>query len=61
MYESITDASICPPGLVLFNFGDYGENQIHSKNKNDELLSLSPIIMKAMTEHGHGLNMDIQN
>ena len=47
-----------PVVLVLFNFGDYGENQIHSKNKNDELLSLSPIIMKAMTEMG---NMDIQN
>ena len=44
--------------LFLFNFGDYGENQIHSENKNDELLSLSPIIMKAMTEMG---NMDIQN
>ena len=44
--------------LFLFNFGDYGENQIYSEEKNDKLLSLSPIIMKAMTEMG---NMDIQN
>ena len=44
--------------LFLFNFGDYGVNQIHSEKKNDELLSLSPIIMKAITEMG---NMDIQN